>query len=38
VRTGASIYTMSDQASLLALVERALRLPSDYAGRTETKS
>jgi aromatic ring hydroxylase len=25
VRTGASIYTMSDQASLLALVERALR-------------
>jgi len=26
VRTGASIYTMSDQASLRAVVERALRL------------
>jgi anthranilate 3-monooxygenase (FAD) / 4-hydroxyphenylacetate 3-monooxygenase len=37
VRTGASIYTMSDQATLLALVERALRLPADDASRSGTK-
>src|SRR5579863_387349 len=30
VRTGASIYTMSDQTSLLAAIERALRLPPEH--------
>jgi aromatic ring hydroxylase len=30
VRTGASIYTMSDQAPLLAVIERALRLPPEH--------
>ena len=31
VRTGASIYTMSDQASLLAVVERALRMSPEHS-------
>jgi hypothetical protein len=31
VRTGASIYTMSDQASLLAMIERALLMSPEQS-------
>jgi aromatic ring hydroxylase len=38
VRMGASIYTMQDHAALLAMVERALRLPPDRDGIPDANS
>jgi 4-hydroxyphenylacetate 3-monooxygenase/anthranilate 3-monooxygenase (FAD)/4-hydroxyphenylacetate 3-monooxygenase len=38
VRTGASIYTMQDHKSLLAAVDRALRLSPDRKGMLDTEN